>query len=209
MRTVKTIERFEDTMIETSIEIETRPAVVDYRDILEACEVVSDDLHGAPWEECDGWDHTTERARYIDDGDVTERRGYARVDRESVVITLTDDLADDYRYYRDRGMSKQSASEMVALARRKRLDIIVGWHENGYEWYGVKGEYLDREASVWGIDDYDYARDDVRHDIAGEIADELEDDGYTITHRPDPIRQHRQAKRDRLKRNLTLDCWID
>lgn len=214
MRTVKTVERFSDTIVETTIEIETRPAVVDYRDILEACEVVPDDLHGAPWDECDGWEHTSTRLLDMDDPDSSNydahaRRGYAIEMRSPVIIELEVDFGDDYRHYRKCGMSKQSASEMVALAKRSRLDTIVKWYENGYEWYGVKGEHLDREDSLWGIDGYDYAYDHARHDIANEIADQLEDDGYAITNRPDPVKLGRQAKRDRLKRNLKLDCWTD
>lgn len=205
MRTVKTVERFEDTMIETTIEIETNPATINYRDILEACEVVSDDDMGAPWDEMSGWDHDTERTY---DSCQEDARGYSpEINR---VVVLDDaEFRDDYRHYRKNGCSKQTAAEMVARLKQQRLDTLVGWHENGCEWYGVRGEFLDRSASVWGIDDYDYARDDVRHDIASEIASELEDDGYTVTHRPDPVKQARQDKRDRLKRNLNLDCWTD
>lgn len=205
MRTVKTAERFEDTIVETSTTIETRPAVIDYRDILEACEVVSDDDMGAPWKECDGWEHDVERTSH--DGQ-KDARGYSR-ERDRIITPTDSDLRDSFAHYRERGCSKQTAAELVALAKRNRTDTIVGWYENGYEWWMVTGEYLGRFASCGGIDGYDYANDDVRHEIAEEIASQLEDDGYTITHRPDPVKRDRQSKRDRLKRNLTLDCWTD
>lgn len=205
MRTIKTVERFEDTIVETDITIQTNPATIDYRDILEACEVVSDEDHGAPWEEMDGWEHDLER---ITDPGQRDARGYS-YQIGKVIVPTDSDLSQSYQFHRNRGCSKQTAAEMVAMEKRSRLGYLVNWHNNGYEWYGVQGAFLDREASVWGIDSYDYARDDVRHDIASEIADELEDDGYTITHRPDPVKQARQDKRDRLKRNLKLDCWTD
>lgn len=205
MRTSKTFEKFANTVVETTTTIDVNPATVDYRDILESCEVVSDDMHGAPWEEMDGWEHDTES---VDCDEQRDARGYSH-EIDMVIVPTDSDLKGTYRYYRQCGCSRQTAAEMVALETRKRLDALVNYHDNGWEWYGVKGEYLDREASCWGIDGYDYAHDGVRHEIAGEIASQLEEDGYTVANQPDQAKQERQAKRDRLKRNLMLDCWTD
>lgn len=205
MNTIKTVERFAGTIVETTIEIETRPAVVDYRDILESCEVLPDDDMGAPWDEYCGWDHELERTQ--DDGQEDSR---AYVSEKNRVVVLDDrEFRDLYQWHRKRGCSRQVSAEMVALTKRQRMDTIVGWRENGYEWHGVACEFMGKRASVWGIDDYGYAYSDVRHDIAYEVAAELEEDGYTVTHRPDPIKQDRQARREQFKRNLLLDCWTD
>ena len=61
-----------------------------------------------------------------------------------------------------------------------------------------------------GIDDYDYAYDEVRRECAENIAHELEQAGYVVAGRPTPDpADTRQQKRDRLYRNQTLFSWTD
>lgn len=202
MSSSKVSTRVDDSIIRTSVQVETLPAVVDYDDILDACEIVpDDDSREAPWESCDGYEH---------DFETLDNRHDARgaIYSEDIRIVLNPDPAT-YRYFRSIGMSKQTAAEMTALQNRRTLDQLVSWHSSGWEWYGVTCEFMGHHDSLWGIDSYDYAHDGVRHDIAAEIAAKLETEGFTVTNRPDPRKANRDAKLHRLRRNLKLDCWTD
>ena len=58
------------------------------------------------------------------------------------------------------------------------------------------------EASLWGIDDAEYAEREIKVEMALDVADQLEKAGYTVTGKPEPARlePYRQAKR--IRRNL-------
>jgi hypothetical protein len=174
-----------DTLIEVTVE--TKPAVVDFADLLDATEVENDDCHSdAPWECCDGYDHEVIKRR--DDREIRrEARGFCFHDgeREHVQIVLTDkDDTDLYNWHRRRGASRQVARERVAEDRRLRLDQLTNWYRNGWNWYYVKGEFDGHFASLGGIDDYNYADDYMRLEIAHELVHELEQAGYTVVNKP-------------------------
>jgi hypothetical protein len=176
----------------TMIAVETASAVIDYADIVAATEVVEDRFENmTPWDHCDGFAHTRQDPRDLGDAaDASAMQGYGRdSDGDRVVLQLT--AGEDYGIYehlRARGASKQVAREAVAAARRKTLELLVNWYENGWEWYGVQCEFsvLDEDfgASVWGIDDPEYAERDVVDEIAGEVAYNLEQARYTVTGQP-------------------------
>ena len=157
--------------------------------------------------------HTVERLSRFDEGRDTadQRRGYCYSDghRERIIITAQWD-ADLYRWYRDNGASKQVAREMVALSMRKRLDQLVEWYANDWEWWYCGGEYKGCSDGVGGIDDYRYAHDEVRRECAENIAHQLEQAGYIVKGKPIPnAADARQQKRDRFRRNRTLFSWTD
>jgi hypothetical protein len=175
-----------------TVTVETEPAVVDYADILAATEVVPDEAStDAPWENCDGWGHHTIRARDCE-GDASNRQGYAVPDRGGAVVIVLD-IPDDNLNNGYPGASKQVRAEALAQSKRDALAQLVKWYSNGWEWWGVQCEFKGKEESLWGIDDYDYADDYVRHEIAGQVASALEEDGYEVVNRP-PRENHRLAE---------------
>lgn len=182
-----------DTMVLVSVE--TRPAVIDFADILEATQVVPDEFNtDAPWEHFDGWEHEAKSTNNLP-SEVSNARGecWNEADRESVLIRMEFD-ADLFKWYRDHGASKQVARELVAQSMGKRLDQLTGWYSHGWQWWGVKGKYHGVRDSVWGIDDEEYAENRVRSEIAHCIAAGLEAKGYTVRYleRTEAPRQKKQ-----------------
>lgn len=194
-----------DTLI--TVTLKTELAVVDYADILDATEVVYDEHHNeTPWDSCDGYEHTVTPSRDMEHADADKMQGYCYHDRQRVVITLP--KGEDYGvfdYWRERGASKQFAAEKSAEARRRTIEQLVKWYEDGWEWYGVKCEFKDEHESVWGIDDPDYADEYVRHDIAGQMAYALEKNVYTVVNKPTP--EKRLSAFREYNRSMTAEQW--
>lgn len=188
--------------VETVVTVEERH--IDYNDILESVEVVADDYGESPLDNCDGFEHELVKHTYHDHED---RDKYANnqvyVDRSRYYINLKDDNGL-FRYYRERGASRQVAAELVAADKRRRIEYIKEIYENGYEAWGIKGEYNGYEASVWGVDDYDYAERDVRHEVAAEIVYQLEKDDYIVTNKPDRAAEYRQNRLYHIRMNANM-----
>lgn len=201
----------DDDVIVTTTTTEARPRVIDYADILDAAEIVPDEDMGPPWENCDGFEHKARRSIGQGESQDYQRRGYCHdSDGRAVLIELTTDDSDDLEFYRERGASRQVAAELVAMDRRRRLDQLVKWYSHGWEWYGVTCEFYGRGDSIWGIDDYEYARTDVLPGIVAEVAGQLEEAGHVIINRPAPPRHlgrrmwTREQQRAMYRRNLNL-----
>lgn len=203
--------RHGDTMTAT----EVTSAIVEYDAILNATAVVADEIHSdTPWDDCDGYDHTWTPLRDLD-FDVSGARGECFTGCERGVIQLAEDgqdYQDSYVYFREKGASRQVAAEMIALIRRRTLDQLVQWYTHGWTYYGVRCEYkiLGKiyQASVWGIDDQEYAEREVVSEIADEVAADLEKDGFTINNRPKhgPF-PSRADKLTRLRHNAQQQSW--
>jgi hypothetical protein len=201
---------------DTMIAVESVPAVVAFDDILVATCVI-DDSHNseAPWDNWDGWEHIAKPAQSFDDGDASEMQGYCRTwDRgERFVITLP--AGEDYgafKYARECGASRQVAAETVAAERRRTLAQLVKWYEDGWQWYGVRCRFTvlgdEYEASLWGIDDAEYAEGDIKVEMALDVAEQLEKAGFTVTGKPENAwRPSRADKQERLRRNLASQDW--
>lgn len=199
---------------ETMIAVESTTATIDFDDILDKTQVVYDEYDSdTPWDRCDGFEHTVERSHRVE-GDAESMRGYCWCDsrRERIVIRLPE--GEDYglyKWHRERGASKQVAREAVAAARRNTLDMLVKWYSDGWEWYGVKCDFevLGEEYndSIWGIDDPDYAENEVKPDVAYNVAAELEKAGFTIVNRPVRVYPSREDKKTRIRYNLQLQNW--
>ncbi len=208
---------------DTMIAVETAPATISFKDILAATQVFADnDETMTPWEHCDGFEHECIEhpgsMEHVDNP--REMQGWGRAWDSGASFVIVLDKDEDYgiyKYMRKRGASKMVAREAVALERRRTLAQLVKWYENGWTWYGVKCEMtvLDDvyEASVYGIDDDEYARREVAGEIASEVAGQLERDGYTITDKPEE--QHprpweaksREQKQAMLGRRLMEQSW--
>jgi len=214
-KTATTTIRTGDVLVHTTVTTAVEPVHVDFDDILAAVEVLPDDSMGGetPWDWCDGYVHTVKMASLFDEGRdaIDQRRGYCYSDsfRERIVITVQwdDDL---YRWYRDNGASTQVAREMVALSLRKRLAQLVKWYTTDWQWWHCGGEYKGFSDGVGGIDDYDYAHDEVRRECAENITHEMEQAGHIVAGKPAPDpAETRQQRRDRFRRNRTLFSWTD
>lgn len=208
--TTTTLLRAGDTLVRTTVTTEAESVFVSWDEIWESIEVVpDDDMTETPWDNCDGFDHEVTDIRDIDENreSLQKRRGFtwSRERRNSVVISMERDKSG-YNFYRQQGASRQVASEMVALARRKRIEQVCRWYSQGWEWWGVRGELKGCVASVWGIDDYDYANTEMCEEIAVELAGQLEDAGYVVTDKPEP---KPQDKTWRYRWNKTLFSWDD
>jgi hypothetical protein len=200
--------RIGNTLISVTTEIETESAVIDYADILAATTVESDDDNGeTPWDDCDDWEHTIDKldsSRHTDSRprNVCYSDGYRRyirinVDAEKMGLT-------GWKHFHAQGASKGVAHQLAAMEIRRAIDQLVKWYTDGWQYYGVVCKFKDVHESVWRIDDYDYAHDEVRHEIAYQAATELERQGYEVVNRPDAKLDHRKTKRERLKRKLNL-----
>ena len=66
------------------------------------------------------------------------------------------------------------AAETVAAERRRTLAQLVKWYEDGWQWYGVRCRFDtlgdEYEASLWGIDDAEYAERDIKVEMALDVA---------------------------------------
>jgi len=203
-----------DHFVHTTVMVTTETIEVDFNDIVEAVQVDPDECFGeTPWDMCDGYDHTATSINRMDAHryEMESARGYCwhGGDRERVIITMAEHVDTDlFKWYRDQGASKQVAAEMVALSLRKRLDQLTHWYEHGWQWWYVHGQYRGYEDSVGGIDDYGYARDSVREEIAMNITAALEDDDYIVTNKP-VVPNEDPGRRAFLKHNRNLFSWIN
>lgn len=170
------------------VQVETLESRVDFADILKAVKVSPDDYSPLPWDDCDGYEHTlTPADRLIDEIQAERMRGYCFADRRRQVITLAD--GEDfgaYEYHRQRGASKQVARELSAQARAKTLDQLKRWYEHGWHVWYVACDYLGAHDSLGGVydDEGDYL-EDVKREVAENVAAELESQGFEVFGQPE------------------------
>jgi len=193
-------------MIITTVKEESR--YVEWDDIEGRAE--QDDWSGdAPWEECDGWDHEFHRVGYYTHEGVRDSRGWVnRTTREggSGWIEVDDETVVGWGCTGYPGCSKQVRAETIARAKRVATEQLVKWYSDGWYVSCAIAEYGDYLDSVGGI--YDEAWGDHAEEMVLEcrhnVADQLEDDGYEVSGRPDPPKPYNRidAFRDRIRRNL-------
>jgi len=77
------------------------------------------------------------------------------------------------------------AAELSAASRRQTIRQLANWYEDGWAWYGVRCRFTvlgdEFEASLWGIDDAEYAERDIKVEMALDVAGQLEKAGFTVT----------------------------
>lgn len=210
-----------------------KSAVVQYAEIVKRCKVEPDDDARAPWNDLDGWEHhlltqdafetkvyeTTHVNHKWSDEDYCRERyrkmredfkvgcGYFATDRgDRKWIVLDYDVSANFDYMRSRGASKQVARELAAAERRRSIQQLVKWYENGYESWYVSGSYRGRESSVGWDDEDTAATEGIRH-VADEIASELERDGYIISGEPPEPKRFKngytpEGMKDRITRQM-------
>lgn len=170
------------------VQVETLESRVDFADILEAVKVSPDEHSPAPWEDCDGFEHTiTPADKLIDEIRATRMQGYCYADRRRKVITLPE--GEDYGvfdYHRARGASKQVARELSAQARAKTIAQLKRWYQYGWQCWYVSCDYLGAHDSLGGVydDSGDYL-EDVKREVAENVAAELESQGFEVFGKPE------------------------
>ena len=95
------------------------------------------------------------------------------------------------------------------------LAQLVKWYDDGWQWYGVRCRFDtlgdEYEASLWGIDDAEYAERDIKVEMALDVAAQLEKAGFTVTGKPEhgPGFQglSRADKQEHIRRNLAAQNW--
>jgi len=199
----------------------TEPAEIEWRYIRDACEVVRDDDHTAPWDNCDGYEHTV-----VEFSDGAWRTCFSKsvgyysptsYNGCSGAIFIDDcDVSDwgIYDYHRGRGASKQVAREREAANKRRTIRQLARWYGEGWQWYGVRCEFRvgnnTYEDSVWGIDDYSYAENWIVTEIADQVAYQVEQDGFTVVERPKHYEEDRATQlKERFKRQIHEQDWDD
>jgi hypothetical protein len=186
-KTTETSIREGDILVVTSTTTTLKPAVVDYADILKATSITPDEYADKPWDNQCGYEHEPHwRPSRYSDVNLSEKRGFCYADRDAVLIELKEDFESEFKFYRNLGCSIQVARENVALLRQRTLDQLVKWYSDGWTYWVVSCEFDGHNASVGGVDDFDYAVKEVKSEIASEIVGELEDEGFTITNKPEP-----------------------
>ena len=188
----------------------SEPAEVEWDTLIESAEIEQGNDSGKPGDNGDIFGHSVESMP----GDVDDPhecrnyveqsgRGYHRIELDR---TATKMLDDEYKWYRANGASKQVAFERRAMQLRNTLDRITSWYRDQWQYVGVIVSYGDDYTeSLWGIDDEDYARDEIIPELCHQLADAMELDGYTILNRPNLATNagvNKQWKRDRIKTNV-------
>ena len=174
------------------VNVEALESRVDFADILEAVKVSPDDYSPAPWEDCDGYEHTiTPADRLIDEVEAERMRGFCYTDRRRQVITLPE--GEDYGiydYHRAAGASKQVAAELAARGRARTRDQLRQGYQNGWHVGYVACDYLGAHDSRGGVydDSGDYL-ESVKREVAEVVAAELESQGFEIVNRPEAERR--------------------
>jgi len=107
------------------------------------------------------------------------------------------------------GLSKQRAAEMAAEQNRRTAELVTRWRRDGWEVVTVSCELYEYTASVSGVYEPDAAYlDELRADMAREVAAQMEEDGYLIEGVPVIDRRAAElaAKRETYHRNLWMGC---
>lgn len=199
--------------IETTLNVADR--VVYWEDI--TTRVEPDDMHtDAPWEDCDGWEHTCEKLTSVaydrsqdelEEMRCAERCCYSRGDRTHFWLTISDsDIVNKWGLPQwCAGASKQVRAEWIARIKKQAYKQLASWYENGWQYWGAIAEYEEDDItdSVWGIDDEEYAEECAETDCRYNVAHQLEEMGYIIENKPE-MRSYSAADRmrDNIKRNL-------
>jgi hypothetical protein len=203
----------EDKIVTIETVVTEQDRNVDYQDLLDCVEVKPDEWGDAPWDNCDGFGHETRGISYWDHDDMIQgANNVARTRRKTLVVEFDNAsercLDGDYRWYRSKGASKQVAAELVAQQRAFRMELLIGWLVNGWEYWVVCAEFNGYEAcGCGGIDDYDYASGEVRAELADELAEQLEEDGFVITGKPVKGNSCLENRAHHMKQNVHIFDW--
>lgn len=172
------------------IVITIEDAEIPWQAVMDAIKIEPDeDMSEAPWDNCDGWNHTADRIDYLEHDPQRESdRFVCRSSREGGNVWLTLDVEKSgiatWDYFHAQGASKQVSRELAAQSLRQTYAQLHKWYADGWEWWAVSAELKGESASCGGIDSYEYADKEFRQEIASELAANLESAGFIVTGKP-------------------------
>jgi hypothetical protein len=181
-------------VVETTVT--TRTAKIDFQDILDACEIDEEDDMGPPWEEHDGWEHdlirnVDERSPWSENWDeVKKSEAVFYNDRAWNMIVVPRTTLEEWQGKWVPGReTRQQYEDRLTRIRREAVEQLKTWYTDGYHWYWVHVTFMGHDESLGGIQTKDDSPDDpyldeVKEELAGEIASALEEDGYEVINRP-------------------------
>lgn len=187
----------EDTVAEVTTSATLYPRVIEWQDLLAAVEVEPEDSWS--WDDlvCDveisefrpPWGAPESAREYWRRQDTV--RGHHEIHKLALTLEAEKDARSYYNKLRARGASRQVARECVAADRAAALRharrLLAG--DAGVYWFHV--EFYDASAGLGMVmlDDTipggDPYADDIRAELAGEVARELEGRGFIVTGRPE------------------------
>lgn len=219
-QTVKTEVR-DDEVVRT---VETyHPRTVTWEQLLKGCKVEEDRYADLPWENGTVEDHTVEPVdscaqlrmelggAWPRDRRPTHPHNVYRDDRGRWQrVVLKGDGLSTPDWWRERGLSKQRAAECAAAQNRQTAELVTRWRRDGWEGVTVSCSLYEYSDGVSGVYDPDSAYlDELREEMAREVAAKMEEDGYLIEGMPPRIDQAAQRlanQREAYHRNLWLGC---
>jgi len=195
-----------DTLVKVTVE--TQPATIDFADILAATRLEPDDSSDAPWDNDDGFKHDTVRdnTEGRSAGSYSTRHGWGKAMR---VVLENPEGWGNYGYYRKHGASRQVAFEMTRQEWKRTTEQLAKWHDQGWEAWGIICNYEGCKESCWGFygeADDAYIKESMK-DIAGEVASQLEQDGYTVINQPDTRKEYLAGRRAGMQYKLNSQNW--
>lgn len=168
--------RVGDKMV--TVTIEREPAVIDFATLVAAGEIEQDDDMRAPWEECDGWEHTaTESHKLEDRGHFDEVACQAPLgkpcvncphhvwvphynpkdvvycDRTRYLIEVERERVVQWQgeWNKYRNETRQVYEERLARCRRDAIEQLKKWYKDGWCYFWGQVRYGDYDASIGGI----------------------------------------------------------
>jgi hypothetical protein len=180
-----------------TVTTDKQPAIVDFNDIVACCAIEPDNDVSAPWQDDDGWEHEVKNLNKIEHYSGCVRRWnpdhvVSVGNYENLLIVVSWDTVKQWQgdYCWDRGESKQVWWERLAACRRQAIEQLVHWRTYGWQAWGVACDFLDYTASLWGIwtkddSECDPYLDEVKEELASDVAQQLENDGFTVVNQPD------------------------
>jgi hypothetical protein len=162
-------------------------AEVKWQDLLNSVVIEEDDTCEPPWADCDGWEHEkTEFDCGKHHDDLRHSARCFRAEGRRYVLTVDPETMGlpTYDYFRAQGAAKQVARQLAAQALSDALKQLRSWYVDGWNYYGAVCKFREYEVSCWRIDNYDYALKEIGPEMAGDVACQMEADGYVITGRP-------------------------
>ena len=115
-----------------------------------------------------------------------------------------------FNHYRKNGASKQVAAEMVAQQEATLIAEIVEAYETVI-FYDISGcVIIDGWFTDYSVDEFDIHKadiDEIKHDVACDLAQMMVDDGWIIQDIPDQRKRMAGFRKQRLKNKLNSFNW--
>lgn len=183
-----------------TVRVKITPAVIQFEDIAQAVTFERDDEQPNPRDFSDGYDHENQEAP--DFPDIDDARGYYYGDRHSQhsgnrLVTIENfNEWGIYQHRHKQGAAKQVARQIEAAEVARTIEHIVDWYEDRFYYLCAFVEFKGKTASLSGIDAHegDSYTDEVRRELAQEIAHELTAEGYTIEGTPGITQEEKRQK---------------